>query len=270
MTESDPNAQYTFILKTVQSSAFRCLIEALKEILTETNIEIDNDGLKIKAMNPSRTVLVHLKLMANKFEHFYCEKPFKMGVSMINMFKLIKMINNNDTLTLYIEKNAENQLGIKMENGEKNKMTTFKLNLIDLPNESIEIDPVEFAGIITMPSTEFQNTCKIMSSISQDIDIKVVNKHLIFSCEGDFASQTTEYGETNVGMSFVQNVDENEIVQGAYSLKYLLQFTKCTNLSNSIELLMKNDYPLIIRYQVAGLGQIKLCLVPEDPGNDNL
>ena len=107
-----------------------------------------------------------------------------------------------------------------------------------------------------------------MSSISQDIDIKVVNKHLIFSCEGDFASQTTEYGETNVGMSFVQNVDENEIVQGAYSLKYLLQFTKCTNLSNSIELLMKNDYPLIIRYQVAGLGQIKLCLVPEDPNNE--
>ena len=130
MTDSDPNAQYTFILKTVQSSAFRCLIEALKEILTETNIEIDEDGLKIKAMNPSRTVLVHLKLMADKFEHFYCEKPFKMGVSMINMFKLIKMINNNDTLTLYIEKNAENQLGIKMENGEKNKMTTFKLNLI--------------------------------------------------------------------------------------------------------------------------------------------
>ena len=43
MTDSDPNAQYTFILKTVQSSAFRCLIEALKEILTETNIEIDED-----------------------------------------------------------------------------------------------------------------------------------------------------------------------------------------------------------------------------------
>ena len=35
-------------VKTVQSSAFRILIEALKEILTDANMEFDETGLKIR------------------------------------------------------------------------------------------------------------------------------------------------------------------------------------------------------------------------------
>ena len=54
-----------------------------------------------------------------------------------------------------------------------------------------------------------------------------------------------------------------EIVQGLFSLKHLLLFTKCTNLSNSIEIFIKNDYPMIIRYGVANLGEIKRCLSPK-------
>ena len=64
------NSDYIFELKTVQSSAFRILIEALKEILTDANIEIESSGIKIMTMDPSHTVLVHLKLDANKFEKF--------------------------------------------------------------------------------------------------------------------------------------------------------------------------------------------------------
>ena len=62
-------------------------------------------------------------------------------------------------------------------------------------------------------------------------------------------------------MTFKQNT-KGEIVQGYFALKHLVLFTKCTNLSSSIELYLKNDYPLIIRYQVANLGEVKLCLAP--------
>ena len=38
---------------------------------------------------------------------------------MLNLFKLIKTINN-DALTLYLEEGNESKLGIKIENSEKN------------------------------------------------------------------------------------------------------------------------------------------------------
>ena len=57
----------------------------------------------------------------------------------MNFFKLIKTMTNNDTLTLYIERADENKLGIRIENGEKNSITTYKLNLMDLNEENISI-----------------------------------------------------------------------------------------------------------------------------------
>ena len=47
-----------FEIKTVQSGAFRTLIEALKEILTEANLEFDSQGIKIMAVDETHTVLV--------------------------------------------------------------------------------------------------------------------------------------------------------------------------------------------------------------------
>jgi hypothetical protein len=55
----------------------------------------------------------------------------------------------------------------------------------------------------------------------------------------------------------------NEIVQGMFELKYLVLFTKCTNLCSSTEIYLKNDYPLILRYMVANLGEVRLVLAPQ-------
>ena len=55
----------------------------------------------------------------------------------------------------------------------------------------------------------------------------------------------------------------DEIVQGYYSLKELILFTKCTNLCPSIELYLKNNFPIIVKYTVGDLGEIKLALTPK-------
>jgi len=250
-------------VQTVQSSAFRILIEALKEILTDANLEFDDTGLKIMAMDSSHTVLVHLKLNANNFEVYKCKERTLIGVNMINLFKLIKTMGNSDTLTLYLEENNQSMLGIRIENSEKNSITKFKLNLMDLHEENIQIPPPTFSSVITMPSVDFQKICRDMHNLADELEIKSLGNQLIFSCNGDFASQETSIGETNSGMSFIQNQSPDEIVQGIFALKHLVLFGKCTNLCNSIELYLKNDYPLIIKYSVASLGEIKLCLAPK-------
>ena len=253
---------YKIELKTVQSGAFRTLIEALKEILTDANFIFDSNGIKVMAMDSSHTVLVHLKLDAKQFELYKCNERITVGVAMMNFFKLIKTMNNNDTLTLFITDNNPNDLGIRIENSEKNSITTYNLKLMDLNEETIEIPPTTFDSVITLPSTDFQKICRDMSNIAEVMEIKSIGSQLNFSCNGDFASQETILGESN-GMSFQMTNNENEIVQGLYALKHLVLFTKCTNLCNSIELYLKNDYPLIIKYTVASLGEIKLCLAPK-------
>ena len=203
-----------------------------------------------------------IKLNGGNFEHFYCPEKIVIGVNMSNFFKLIKTMGNNDTLTLYIDKVDTNRFGIKIENSEKNSITQFKLNLLDLSEENITIPPAEFESVITMPSSDFQKLCRDMASLADRLEIKSASNLLIFSCKGDFATQETRLGETNNGLTFVKNNKPHEIVQGFYALKHLVLFTKCTNLCNSIELYIKNDYPIIVCYSVASLGSVKLALAP--------
>jgi hypothetical protein len=55
---------------------------------------------------------------------------------------------------------------------------------------------------------------------------------------------------------------QKEIVQGYFLLKPLVLFTKCTAMSTDIMIYLKNNYPIIIEYSVAGLGEIRLALAP--------
>ena len=41
---------------------------------------------------------------------------------------------------------------------------------------------------------------------------------------------------------------------------FLSLFSKCSNLCHNIDLFMKNNYPLIIKYQIANLGHVFLVL----------
>ena len=170
--------------KTVQTNAIKQCNEALKEILTDANIEWNEKGLKIITLDPSNTILVHLKLEKENFEYFHCEKRMFIGINVLNLFKLLRTLTNNDALTLFIEADNINQLGIRIENGEKNTLTTYYLNLIEVDETSYQIPPAQFESIITMPSNEFNKICRDMSNLTDIIEIKSVGSQLIFSCRG--------------------------------------------------------------------------------------
>lgn len=255
-------------LKTVQSGAFKVLVEALREILTDTNIEFDETGIKIIAMDQSHVVLVHLRLEAKQFEYYHCAGKITVGVNMLNLHKLIKTINSNDTLTLFMDAKDKNYLGIKIENGEKNTKTTFRLNLLDLDKDDITISPAEFNSVITMPSSDFQKIVRDMYQLAEHVEIKNINSQLIFHCKGDFCQQETVLSDSENGVNSIKNTNTTEIVQGVFGLKHLVMFTKCTNLCNTVEMYLKNDYPIIIKYEVASLGSIKIALAPNSQGNN--
>ena len=265
--DNDNLEDYDIYIKTIQSSPFRCLIEALKEILTDANIEIDSSGIKIIAIDTSHTVLVHLKLDASNFEVFHCKEKKQLGINMINFYKFIKIISNNDTLSLYVSKNDYNNLGIKIENGDKNSLTKFNLKLLDIVDEQIQIPSLEFESVITMSSSEFQKLCRDMNNIGELIEITSIDNILKFKVDGDIGTAEHLLGQDVKNNLTINNNSSNNIIQGVYNLKNLVMFTKCTNLCNQIKIFIKNDYPLIIIYNVASLGEIKLCLAPINDNN---
>jgi proliferating cell nuclear antigen len=271
-----PNANGNlFEIRTVQSSAFRTLIEALKEILAEANLEFDSTGIKIIDVDETHTVLTYLRLHAERFEYFYCQGKFVLGINMMYLFKLIKTLSNNDSLTLFLPASNPNKLGIRAENAEKRTTNTWMMKLFDTNVENIELPNMTFTTTINMPSVDFQKICRDFNALAEKLEITSSNSDLVFKCIGDFVDgETVILSEGDGGVKLHRGATggaaggsgyapSSEIVQGIFELKYLCMFTKCTNLCQSIEIHLKNDYPLILRYQVANLGEVRLVLAPQ-------
>jgi proliferating cell nuclear antigen len=184
---------------------------------------------------------------------------------MFHLFKLINSIDNDDTLTIYIDQNdyadgIVSHLSMMFENGEIKQCKTQKLRLIEPEPEELEYPDVKFSSVINLPSSDFQKIIRDLSCISDKLEIKSVGNELIFKCSGQFASAEIHRAESDGSMGFVKKQDSSKIIQGEFSLKNLGYFIKCTNLCSQIELYLENDLPLVVKYNVASLGEIKLCL----------
>lgn len=270
-------------VRTVQSSVIKILSEALKDLVPDINLiftkkeeytdettgdKISSGGIGAITMAMSNNVLMHLKLDAIQFDYYECKKDkFVAGISTNVLFKVMKTLNNNDTITFFVDSDDVNKLGIRFENAEKNIISTKKINLMDIDEYNIEIPPTKFSTVVNIPSGFFNKICRDLNSLADEVEIKSVNKKLMLSTQGENVGDEVEIGESDNGVTIVTD-DPASIFQGLYDLKYLCVFTKCTNLCSNVDIYIKNDYPLVIRYFVASLGTIHLCLSSKtDPNN---
>ena len=244
-------------IKTVQSNAIRILFEALKDILTDVNLQFSEDGIKIISMDGSKQAVINLKLEANKFEKFYCKNPLRAGLNMTSLYKIIKSVKNSDIITMYITETNTTKLHIEIENKEKKTNILTVLKLLDIDEDILDIPNIEFDTVKTMPSNDFQSYVRELSIITNKIKLESINNTFCLSGEGDFAETRIMVGDSNN----IEIKNEHD-AYGTFYIKYLLLFTKSTNLCTTVEIYLKNKFPLILVYNVANLGKLQYCLAP--------
>jgi proliferating cell nuclear antigen PCNA len=265
-------------LKTTQSIHIRTLIDSLNPLLTDINIHFypkvikgnDSDnkvgGVIIKEVNKTSSILIHCKLDADKFDHYYYNyknDKLTIGINLSNFLKCIKCMTNCDTMTWKIDDDDINKLVMILESSNEKK--TFKINLMDLEDTDYEIEPVKFPYQVIMPTQDFQNYCKNMISATDRMELKCLDKTLFMVGSGELGIMEFEINATNTpsGLSIKKTTtNTNEIVQGTFELKYLIIFTRCSNLCSHVSLFLKNTYPIIIEYEFETLGKIKFALSP--------
>lgn len=271
-------------MQTAQGASIKQLIECLNPLLTDINLTItpkvitnssdDSEtestktgGIIIKEINKQSTILVHCKLDADKFETYeynYHKKELQIGISLNYLVKALKCMNNFDMMIWEVDDDNLNELVITFETKTKDKIENkkFRLNLMDIDHDNLEIQPVDFSYLVIMPSHDFQKYCKDMSLATDKLELICNKDKLVFKGKGDLGTVEFETEESIGGLQIQMTSNKNIIVQGLYDLKYLLIFTKCTSLCNNVNMYLKNDYPLVIEYSVAALGKIKLVLSP--------
>ena len=269
-----------FTIKTLKAVIIKGLFEVIKPYIKETNIMITPDYIKISTIDMSRNSITYVKLDAKKFESYYCKEPIIIGIDTVTFFKVIKSANRRETITLFMDENDKDNLGVELADLFQGKVKGYKIPLLELEEKMVNVQNMDFDYIINMPSVQFQQIVKDIHLLDGKIvEIKSIAKQLIFSCTDGIAEFKTTISEIDDSINkeqkelLQQNGEDvrsvkfskssNNIVQGKFKLSYLMNFIKASHLCESMNLLLTNDKPLVLEYFVADLGTLRFLLMGE-------
>lgn len=240
--------------RTIQASALKSVFEVLKDTINDVNIYFNEKGVHVLTLDTARVTLVHMELNAENFEEYVCPTEVVAGLNMANVYKLLKSVTQQDTLFVRIE--GRDYMEIHIENPEKKSSTNFKLKLLDINEDKLEIPEIHMNVVTTMPAVDFQRIARDMGNISTEMDIIRDGTTLELSCKGDFADQKTV-------IEFPESVTRTG---DTFNLKYINLFTKATNMCSSVQLMQDSEtpnMPIVFRYTIANLGELKFYLAPK-------
>lgn len=252
-----------FEAKSIQTANIKTLFEVLKKILVDVNLIITKDFIRIISLNDAEISFMYVKLNAVDFEFFHCNRnaddPLVLGIHTESMYKIMKTIKHDETISFIVYEDDTKFLYIQKENNERNNICRFCLELHQIPYNNLCMDGLEYDTMVVMPSAEFQKICKDNTVLgAKTLEIKNIDQQLFFNAVGDFSESESVYGKSNNTIFEVK--DSSAIISGSYKLDYLLLFSKCTSLSNIVEIYLKNDFPLVLNYKVGTLGDIKFVI----------
>ena len=250
-----------FSLWTSKTKPVKDLFELLHDLINEGNLECTENGIRLINVNPSGSLLIHLKLQNDSFEEYKCKRPLTLGLNLEEIFKIIKLVENNETLKLFVSNDDVNRLSVQRYNKEENIINTKSLALYDIASLQRNLPHIEFDNVIIMPAQRFQKICREFYNFNDKVEISSSGNVLYFKSDGDRVKQDLSICESEDGITFEKKGVEDNIFRGVFSLKYLVKFSKCANLCTNITIHLKNDCPLIIECKMDDFGVIRLCMM---------
>jgi len=147
-------------------------------------------------MDSSHVALVSLNLSVDGFEKFRADTNMVLGISIANLAKVMRLADNNDSITLQADQEASH-LKIIFENPKTERTTEFNLNLITIDSEHLAIPETEYSSVVTINSNEFSKICRELYSLSETVTVVTTPDYVQFSVEGEVGTGSVRLGQND-------------------------------------------------------------------------
>eukprot|EP01003_Olkasia_polycarbonata_P003622 NODE_236_length_1142_cov_285.586459_g198_i0.p1 GENE.NODE_236_length_1142_cov_285.586459_g198_i0~~NODE_236_length_1142_cov_285.586459_g198_i0.p1 ORF type:complete len:262 (+),score=63.82 NODE_236_length_1142_cov_285.586459_g198_i0:91-876(+) len=254
-----------------QGALLKKILEAIKDLVTEANLECNSSALSMQAMDSSHVSLVTLLLKKQGFENYRCDRTISLGINMASMNKILKCAGNDDSITLRSQDDADS-VSFVFESKDKDKVSDFQLKLMDIEAESLGIPEQEYKAVVSMSAAEFQRICRDLQMLGDTVNISVTKEGVRFSASGDIGTGNVlvKQGASADKSDESTTIELQEPVSLNFALRYLNTFSKATGLSGNVRLSMAKEVPLLVEYKVGEYGHIRYYLAPkiDDEGEE--
>lgn len=96
-----------FEARLIEGKVLKNIIEAIKDLVSDANIDCNEEEISIQCMDSSHVSLVAVNLSSAAFDHYRCDRNINLGFNSTNMSKIFKMMGNEDVVVLKAEDDTD-------------------------------------------------------------------------------------------------------------------------------------------------------------------
>ncbi|WP_457754395.1 DNA polymerase sliding clamp [Thermococcus sp.] len=233
---------------------FATLIATASNLIDEAAFKVTEDGISMRAMDPSRVVLIDLNLPAGIFSKYEVDGEETIGVNMDHFKKILKRGKSKDILVL--KKGEENFLEVTLQG---TATRTFRLPLIEVEELELELPELPFTAKAVVLGEVLKEAVKDASLVSDSLKFIARENEFIMKAEGETNEVEIKLTLEDEGLL---DLEVQEETKSAYGISYLADMVKGISKADEVIIQFGNDMPLQMDYPVRDEGKLTFLLAP--------
>jgi len=191
------------------------LLDAVKEVVQDANFECNEGGINLQAMDNSHVALVSVKLHADGFALYRCDRPIPLGVNLTSLTKVLKCAKDDDKCTLKATDDGD-VLSLKYEAQRADRVADYDMKLMDIDADTLGIPDTDYDARVTMPSSDFSRIVRDLHSLGESVRIEVSKEGVRFASDGEAAQGNILLKQTDAARARYENYgrdDDDQVVE---------------------------------------------------------
>jgi proliferating cell nuclear antigen len=255
------NTMLLSITEKTKRDIFISLFQLLKAASSTVTIIFLEDHAYIQGMDSSHVCLFDAKIYNTWFDKYeICENDLKnICLNSQILHSILSMAQEQDSVTLHYEGDADSlEIDLTNAKGEFNKY--FKIPLIDMESDLLEIPSVEYDVEFSIKAKKMNELISQLATFGDVINIKCTEEKIDLISKGDGGEMLVNIPIDDLSEF---SISEGQVIDISYSLNYINKMCITTKLSPEIEWSISADIPLKIKYDLGDNSSIMFFIAPK-------
>jgi proliferating cell nuclear antigen len=245
-----------FKLKVSDAKLLRDMTTAISILVDEATFKIEPEGLKLRAMDPSRVAMIDFEWPKTIFEEYVCESPSKMCINISELLKLLKRVGKDEAVELSLD-DKTGRLQIKIT-GKYSR--NFTMPTLEASEEEVPTPKIAFNIKAKTTTQGLSQAIEDAQLVSDHVRIEADTEKLVLNASGDLMGATITLQK---GSDALLDLEVKENSKATFSLSYLSEIIKAASATSDIATLeFSSDMPVRIDFQQTKEGKLTFFLAP--------
>jgi proliferating cell nuclear antigen len=245
-----------FKLKVSDAKLLRDMATAISILVDEATFKIDTEGLKLRAMDPSRVAMIDFEWPKSLFQEFISPEPTTICLNISELLKLLKRAGKEEAVELSLD-DKTGKLLVTIT-GKYNR--NFTMPTLEASEEEVPTPKISFNVKAKTTTQGLSQAIEDAQLVSDHVKIEAEPEKMTLSASGDLMGATITLQKGNDALL---DLEVKENAKATFSLSYLSEIIKAASATSEIATLeFSSDMPVRIDFQQIKEGKLTFFLAP--------